>query len=57
MGKRIAVKWASKAGKNFIMTAGKTGPSEFYSGKVMAWEGIEEHSCTEEEGGTEEEEG
>ena len=27
VGKRIAVKWASKGGKNFILTAGKTGPS------------------------------
>ena len=37
VGKRIAVKWANKGGKNFILTAGKTGPSEFYSGKVAAF--------------------
>ena len=40
VGKRIAVKWASKGGKNFIMTAGKSGPSEFYSGKVMAYKPV-----------------
>eukprot|EP01046_Picozoa_sp_COSAG06_P048662 COSAG06_NODE_7318_length_2547_cov_11.542075_2_plen_120_part_00 len=37
VGKRIAVKWASKGGKNFILTVGKSGPSEFYSGKVMSF--------------------
>ena len=40
VGKRIAVKWASKGGKNFIMTAGKSGPSDFYSGKVMAYKPV-----------------
>lgn len=36
-GQRIAVKWASKGGKNFMLTAGKSGPSEFYSGKVTSY--------------------
>ena len=37
-GQRIAVKWASKGTKNFMLTAGKTGPSEFYSGKVASYD-------------------
>ena len=40
VGKRIAVKWASKGGNNFILTAGKTGPSEFYSGKVVSFDPV-----------------
>ena len=38
VGKRIAVKWASKGGKNFMLTAGKTGPAEFYSGKILRFD-------------------
>jgi len=41
VGKRIAVKWASKGGNNFILTAGKTGPSEFYSGKVVSFDPVD----------------
>ena len=39
VGKRIAVKWASKGGKNFMLTVGKKGPSEFYSGVVKSYDG------------------
>ena len=38
VGKRIAVKWASKGGKNFMLTAGMTGPAEFYSGKILRFD-------------------
>ena len=37
VGKRIAIKWASKDGKNFMMTVGKGGVSEFYSGVVRSF--------------------